>query len=445
MKLPEKPPPPDLENDAKDLIALFTRSQFDPALKTLIDKIQTEYLPWEKVKHLKTDPLITPETLWRAVEFLREGNNRPLFFGPYLFNYSINSSLQKTLHEFDMHYGGSLVYNNPLMHQGREQYLVSSIMEEAISSSQIEGAITTRVAAKEMLQRNQKPRNKSEMMIVNNYQTIQFIRTLTEDDLTLEKLLEIQALMTKDTLDNPADEGRLRITDDVRVVDVTDGEIMHQPPPALELEKLVGELCNFFNDADAIFIHPLVKASIIHFLVGYIHPFADGNGRTARALFYWYLLKKGYWLTEYLSISSVILKTRVQYSKAFLYTETDNNDLTYFIQYKLKILQRAYDNLKLYLKRKQDERQAASVFLKVGGINERQAQLLQEVISDPGKILTVREQEIRFKIANQTARNDLQGLEKMGYLRSSFINKKKQVYMRSEDFNQKVEALINKN
>lgn len=442
MKLPEKPPPANFEEDDKTLVALLNRSQFDLTLKALIDKIQTEYLPWEKVKYLKTNSIVKPETLWRTVKFLRDGNSQPLHFGPYIFNYSINSSLLQTLHEFDMHYGGSLISNNPLTYQDRQQYLISSVMEEAISSSQIEGAITTRVAAKEMLKRNQKPRNKSEMMIVNNYQTIQYIRTRIEDDLTVETLLEIQALMTKDTLDNPADEGRLRVTDDVRVVDVTDGEVMHQPPSVIELEKLVNGLCYFFNsDSALIFIHPVVKASIIHFLVGYIHPFADGNGRTARALFYWYLLKKGYWLTEYLSISSVILETRTQYSKAFLYTETDNNDLTYFIQYKLKILQRAYDNLKHYLKRKQDERQAASVFLKVGGINERQAQLLQELISDPGKILTVREQEIRFQVANQTARNDLQGLEKMGYLRSSFINKKKQVYSRSEDFNQKVHVV----
>ena len=296
-----------------------------------------------------------------------------------------------------------------------------------------------------MLKRNQSPRNKSEQMIVNNFRTIQFIREIIQERLSPERLTEIQKLMTEKTLDNPEDEGRFRDNDEVKVIDATDGEIMHQPPDVSSLNILVRELCDFFNREDEeVFIHPIIKASIIHFMIGFIHPFVDGNGRTARALFYWYLLKKGYWLTEYLSISSVILKTRTQYAKAFLYTETDENDLTYFIHYKIKILELAYASLQSYLQRKLLEKKAAAQFLTLGGINERQASILQELIEEPERVFNVKEHENKFGVSNQTARNDLQNLEKIGLIKSSFINKKKQVFSKSDDFHHKLDVLKSK-
>ncbi|MBW8333018.1 MAG: Fic family protein [Prolixibacteraceae bacterium] len=123
----------------------------------------------------------------------------------------------------------------------------------------------------------------------------------------------------------------------------------------------MNELFNFFNNTDAEqFIHPIVKGCIIHFMIGYIHPFVDGNGRTARALFYWYLLKNGYWLTEYLSISRLIIKSKTQYAQAFIYSEIDGNDLTYFIQYKIKIMQLAYDSLKEYIQKKKKRKETTN-------------------------------------------------------------------------------------
>ena len=156
------------------------------------------------------------------------------------------------------------------------------------------------------------------------------------------------------------------------------------------------------------------------------------------------MLKKGYWLTEYLSISSIILKTRTRYAKAFLYTENDENDLTYFIHYKVKTLELAYASLQSYLQRKLLEKRAATQFLTLGGINERQASILQELVDEPDKVFSVKELESKFNVSNQTARNDLQSLEKLGLLKGSFINKKKQVFSKSESFDQQLETLKKK-
>jgi len=87
-------------------------------------------------------------------------------------------------------------------------------------------------------------------------------------------------------------------------------------------------------------------------LRAYDHPFEDGNGRTARALFYWSMLRHGYRLTEFLSISSLLNRAPGRYGRAFLYTETDGLDAAYFVLNQLRIILRAIDELHAYLARK---------------------------------------------------------------------------------------------
>ena len=93
------------------------------------------------------------------------------------------------------------------------------------------------------------------------------------------------------------------------------GEVAHEPPSYEKIPEIINQLCDFANKDDT-FIHPIIKAIIIHFLISFLHPFVDGNGRTARSLFYWYMLKKGYWMREFLSISRIIYKKKNLYEKA---------------------------------------------------------------------------------------------------------------------------------
>jgi len=141
----------------------------------------------------------------------------------------------------------------------------------------------------------------------------------------------------------------------IRIVDPADGEILHTPP-AETLPARVAAMCDFANGGhDGPFIPPAIRAILVHFWLAYDHPFVDGNGRTARALFYWSMLRQGYWLTEFISISRVLNKARAQYARAFLYTETDNNDATYFILHQLRVVRRAIDDVFDYLRRKSKE------------------------------------------------------------------------------------------
>jgi len=423
----ERPPKPIQRSD--DTMSLMIKLQSNGLLK----EIQDEYLYWDKIKYKSKEYL--PQDLWHAVKLHRFIKHSRVKFGNQNFTFVITDYMQRALHQFDMHIGGTLGSNIGIAETDKTKFILSSIMEEAISSSQMEGANTTRKKAKEMIQKEQKPKSKSEQMIMNNFITMKHIVQHKNEDITPEKILYIHKLISNKTLDDTEDEGRLRDTDDVHIVNHSDSEIVHTPPLKEELDKLIFDLCTFFNTETADFIHPIVKGCIIHFMIGWIHPFTDGNGRTARALFYWYMLKKGYWLTEYLSISRIIKDTKAQYEKAYLYSETDENDLSYFITYHIKTMEKAYEALKEYISRKQKEVLQAAQFMKIPSVNDRMAQILKILNDDSDKVLNAREIESRFTISNFTARSDLKALVDLGFLEIIQVNKKTQNFIKSKSFN----------
>ncbi len=421
--------PPKYKQD-DNTISLMVKLQLDGILKN----IQDDYLYWDKIKYKSKDA--NPEDLWNAVKLHRLINSNSIKFGKYRFQFMITDYMQRALHLFDMHIGGTLGSNIGIAETDKTKFIISSIMEEAISSSQMEGANTTRKKAKEMIQQEQKPKNKSEHMIMNNFITMKHIVQHKDEDITPEKILYIHKLISNKTLDDFKDEGQFRDNDDIHVVNYTDSEIVHTPPSKNELDDIVKDLCEFFNNETSNFIHPIIKGCIIHFMVGWIHPFTDGNGRTARAIFYWYMLKKGYWLTEYLSISRIIKDTKNQYEKSYLYSEIDGNDLSYFITYHIKTMEKAFDALKLYINRKQKEVFQAAKFMKIAFVNERMAQILKIVNDDSDRVLNIKEIEKRFIISNFTARSDLKTLVNLGFLEVIQVNKKKQVFIKSKNFEQ---------
>lgn len=434
MKIIEKAPSYEqIFSNTKNFFELLANPEFN----ALVNHINEQYYYWDKVKYLKTPLGVSAEDVWIVARYRRTNTPYIVRFGKHQFSWFLNAQTQELLHLFDLNIGGSLQAKGVIPKEEKNRYLISSIMEEAIASSQIEGAVTTRKAAKEMLRKNKNPRNKSEQMIVNNYFSIQKILEWKNEDLTMENLLELHRLVTHKTMDDVNDEGRVRADNEVKVIDVLDGEIVHYPPEYEELPELMKALFTFFNqDQQGVFIHPIVKACIIHFMIGYIHPFVDGNGRTARALFYWYLLKKGYWLTEYLSISRLILKSKNAYAKSFVYSEIDENDITYFINYKLRTMKLAYESLREYIQRKIDEKHKIADFIRLQNVNERQALILKWVYEEPAIILSVKEVETRLSVSNQTARTDLLGLVNNGFLEPLKLNKKTQAFGKSKIFDE---------
>ena len=425
----ESPPKIDKKLYNKVLI-----SQVHDDINSLVESINAGYEYWDKVKYKPLPYGYTPQMLWTYVKAERQ-KNMIIVWDKYKVKLCITSQMQRLCYEFDKMFETFWSSDNETQTTEKKNYLISSLMEEAIYSSQMEGASTTRIVAKEMLRKKKSPQNKSQQMIVNNYNTIQYITQHRNDPLTEEGLLNIHRLMTEKTLEDPDNAGKFRTNDNVVVADITENEVVYTPPSYKEIPEFVNTLCEMFNNDSnpQTFIHPIIKGIIIHFMLAFMHPFADGNGRTARALFYWYMLKEKYWLTEYMSISRVIAKSKKSYEKTFRYCESDGNDIGYFVMYNLKTLKTSFQQLNDYIQRKQQQKKSAKAFMLKGNINKRQAMILQHLTEEPDEIITVKDTQDLFSVSSMTARKDLTDLVVQGYLTEFAINKVTRGYIKKQE------------
>ena len=386
------------------------------------------YFHWDELRHRTPPKGLSHEAWWAGIKIARQGLLRPLPFvdkhkRPVLFG--MPDPVLRALHEIDRRVGGAVAMDKPIVsNEDRDRYLVSSLIEEAITSSQLEGAATTREEAKAMLRSGRKPRDRSELMILNNFRVMEHIRELRDEPMSPEVVLRMHRIVSEGTLDDPTAVGRLRRAGEkVRVMDAQHSVILHDPPAAASLPQRLERLCEFANAVDRgeTFVHPVIRAILLHYMLGYDHPFVDGNGRTARALFYWSLARSGYWLMEYVSISRLLRQAPAQYGRAYLHSETDDNDTTYFILHQLSVIERAIEALYEYLARKTAAQRSTERLLRHAPglsdqLNHRQVALLSHALKHAGHGYTVESHRRSHRITLQTARTDLLHLTRLKLL-----------------------------
>ena len=385
------------------------------------------YIHWDKLRYLDPPSGYTHREWWFAIKSARLQQFQDLPFKdtdgrPFVL--AVPDQIQQKLHVVDRNASGRIevpeAVTNP---QTRDRFLVRSLMEEAITSSQLEGASTTLRDAKAMIRERRKPVDRSQQMILNNYYAMQFIRDNSHQNLTRELLLELHSILMDKTLTDEGEVGRWRRSDeDVKVVDPRDNTVLHIPPNADEIDDRIQVLCNFANEnSPQPFIHPVIRAILVHFALAYDHPFVDGNGRTARALFYWCMSRLGYWMIEFTSISTILKKAPSKYARSYLYVETDSNDTTYFVNYQLEVIERSIRELHEYIARKAREIRVADKWMRSSArlrklLNHRQVALLMHALKHPYQIYTVRSHMHGQQVTYETARSDLQKLSKEGLL-----------------------------
>jgi Fic family protein len=426
MKIPQSPPSTEAlaqtilgSGGAGRLIDLFRNPQGPAPLG--------RYLHWDELRHRAPPAGLTTDEWWFAVKTARQLLAKPL---PLLdgagrpFSLVLADPVLELTHRIDRDAAGPIRLDGPVANpETRDGYLVRSLIEEAMTSSQLEGASTTRQVAKEMLRQGRKPRDRAEQMIYNNFLAMRSVRDLVAAPLTPDTILALHRTLTLDTLEDPSAAGRLRRPDEtIDVVDNRSHRVLHVPPPAEQLPERLERLCRFANPTDVDpFLPPILRAILLHFALAYDHPFVDGNGRVARALFYWSALRQGHWLMEFVSISSVLKKAPAQYSRAYLHTETDGGDVTYFLVHQLETILAALAGLYGYLDRKAAELRATEALLKGseplrGVLNHRQMSLIRHAFRHSGAVYTIEGHRRSHNVVYQTARADLMALAEMGLL-----------------------------
>ncbi len=416
----------ELFNTPKVFGELLAAERGNEAFIELLRRAQTQYMAWDKFQYQTTPNNISSKHAWQFLRYKRQftAESTPISSEKHgHFMYSLTKEHLRMMRLIDSQASGSYMTDVDLP-AGTQQsrYVLNGLIEEAINSSQLEGASTTRKVAKEMIQQGRAPKNDSERMIFNNYVAMQKAEEWTKRKLDQKFLLEIHSLLTEDIL--PKNEtGKFRKdSDEVVVSDPVTNEIFHRAPPTEFLLQELPKLYAFANAQDEY--HPVTKAILLHFWIGYLHPFTDGNGRTARVIFYWYLLKHDYWLFKFVTTSKIIKASKKAYGMAYVHSEQhDELDLGYFVQYILRTTLLAIDDFKAYLKRKKLEEEKALKKFSGHEINDRQREMLTHLAKSSAEV-TIEQYQARYRLVYETARRDLRQLEAEGLVTKRKSGKK---------------------
>jgi len=429
MKPPRNPP-------SISLILTDPRNSsciLSPATGRIAENFNKRYLHWTEVKFRDTSD-IDPDIVWTRMKLSRKDSAHVLNFGSFQIQYNITNDIQRQLHRIDTLPSTGYLIIDPLYPRMYDEFSINCIMEESIASSQIEGADTSSDCAKNILRKNSKPQNLSERMIVNNYRAMQTVVSKKDETLTKDLILDIHRYVTYGTIDNEY-SGKFRTDNNIVVSDPSDGTIYYTPIDSNEIESAIDSLCTFINN-DEEFIHPVIKGIILHFMIAFIHPFQDGNGRVARTLFYWYMLGKGYSHIEYLSVSKYIKSHRGRYSDAYQLSETDDNDITYFLKFNLDVIEEAIDNLPDIIDNFSSDFDLDTMNL---DINHRQKNIISYMINEKQNI-SVEYIMNRYGVSKNTARSDIRKLIESGILTNSGKDGHRVLYSISDDFSIKSES-----
>ncbi len=208
MKKPKSPPP---EDEQWEQVGIRIR---EILARVLEPTVQGRYVHWDKLRYLTPPRDLTHEDWWFGLKVRRDAMIRRLPLTDRSgrpFGYNLTDDLLGYLHHADSLAQGIIqqpeVMTDATNPVARDRFIIRSLIEEAITSSQLEGASTTREVAKEMIRTGRRPRDHDERMIFNNYRTIRHILGSRERMLDRDFLLEIHAMMTEGTLEDPDRRG----------------------------------------------------------------------------------------------------------------------------------------------------------------------------------------------------------------------------------------------
>lgn len=401
------------------------------------------YLDWDLLRTRPQPAGMAPGDIWALVRFSRSHRDLPLNLlrdktgKPFrLVRDEVSGAILQGIENQERRWRNMGASAEAPEEEGSTRF--NAAIGDAHSSSVLAGAKLSLQSAQHLIRTGSKPQDLSEKMVRNNFDALQLVQDRMEKPLTVGFLLELHKTITTGTLRNKSHVGNFRADNEAQISDRSSREVVFIPPHVSELPGRVARLCEFANTEgeEGCYLSPIHKAILLHHQLAYDHPFADGNGRTARALCAWYLRRSGYQWSCATSLSRAMAATPSEYNRAFLAVQADAGDVTYFVRHQLACIEQEFQQLTESHRQRHElkcwliEQNKATRTL-----NIRQLSLLDRALEGPNVQFEAQTHANHHGVTQPTAWKDLTTLRDQGLLTESKQGRKS-VYNPSDKLRQ---------
>ncbi|MDD3647201.1 MAG: Fic family protein [Candidatus Dojkabacteria bacterium] len=308
-----------------------------------------------------------------------------------------------------------IIENAPLVPAWERKFQQEARERTVYFSTKIEGNKLDFAEAKKVLlgEKIKTFRRRDIIEIANYREVISYIDKLRKKKIDRDLIFSIHSRVMKGILP-PNELGKYRTCAEALINSDT-YEVVFEP---VESEFVEGEMENLFEwlDSDLVSeVHPVVKAGVIQYEIARIHPFTDGNGRTARLIATYSLYAEGYDIKRFFSLEEYYDQNLEDYYKALESVEQNHDDMTYWLEFFAKglsqELQRIKDNV---LNLSTDSRRRKN--LGQIALNERQIKII-DFIHEKGRIRNKDWQNMFWDVSDDSILRDLKDLMKKGVVK----------------------------
>lgn len=243
----------------------------------------------------------------------------------------------------------------------------------------------------------------------------------------LKHLINLDTLKTlhKLTIDKLVEEkyaGEFRDRQ-VIVKSAENGSVAFRPPVSVEIPYLIDDLFAWIHSDDATRIHPIFQAAITHYQLVYIHPFIEGNGRTARAFATLLMYTLGYDFKRFFSLEKYFDSDVESYYAALLSVQqTPNQDMTYWLEYFCYGLALEIDKIQQQVMKLSKDLKLKKQLGKQVALSERQIILL-EIFQQQDEITSEDMQKVLPNVSVDTILRDMKDLITKGIIEKRGVTK----------------------
>lgn len=245
---------------------------------------------------------------------------------------------------------------------------------------------------------------------------------LNSNALFSEQTLKTLHTLTMQKLIEEKDIGQLR-TKQVIVKSATDGQVVFRPPVSFEIPYLLTDFFHWYNQPQSLAVHPIFKAAITHYQLVFIHPFIEGNGRTARAVATLSLYQSGYDFKRFFSLEQYFDSDVERYYQALLSVQqSSNNDLTYWLEYFAYGLALEIDKVKHQVQKLSKDLRIKKELGTQVALSERQIILL-ELLQNQGEMTSADAQRVLPNVSVDTILRDIKDLIAKSVIKKKGVTK----------------------